>query len=328
MLNVGFVSAWHVHANGYANELISSGKVCIKAIWDEDEKRGAEWAEKRGAEFVPCYETFLNRKDFDAVICNAPTTMHPELLTKAAEAGKHIFTEKLLATNAAECEKLGEVIKKSGVIFTISLPLRSSPAMLYAKKLIDTGLLGKITGARMRRSHSGVSDDWLPEYWYDVSKTGGGAMMDLGAHPAYTLAFLFGEPVRVSGFMTNTYKTTSDENAVSLIEFKGGVVATCETAFVTYGVPDILEVYGTDGALFIRGDEIKISTRGMNGLGIRMASPDTLPPAKPSPLMQFVDACVNKTGTPEFLGPDDALVMTKIIEASYISDKSNKSVVF
>ena len=328
MLNVGFLSAWHVHASGYANELLESGRVSIKTMWSEDAEQGAKWASDRGIKYVADYDEFIGDGGIEAVICNAPTTMHPELLIKAANAGKHIFTEKLLATNAADCIKIRDAIEKNNVIFTVSLPLRSDPKILYAKKIVDSGALGKVTGARMRRSHSGVSDNWLPDYWYDVSKTGGGALMDLGAHPAYTLSFLFGEPVRVSGYMTNIYGTTSDENAISLIEFKNGVLATCETAFVTYGVPDILEVYGTDGSVFIRGDEIKISTRAMSDIGVRAAKPENLPKAMPSPLMQFVDACINKTGTPESFGPNDALVMTKIIEASYISDKENKSFIF
>ena len=328
MLNVGFVSAWHVHAGGYANELVSSGKVCIKAIWDEVPARGEKWAAERGMDFIADYDEFLKRDDIEAVISNAPTVMHPELLIKAAEAGKHVFTEKLLATNAADGARICEAIRKSGVICTVSMPLRSNPGVLYAKKLIDSGVLGKISGARMRRSHGGVSENWLPEYWYDVSKTGGGAMMDLGAHPVYVLSFLFGEPVRVSGIMSNIYKSSSDENSIALVEFKNGVIGTCETAFVTCGVPDILEVYGTDGALYIRGDDIKVTTRGMNELGVKLAAPGNLPREKDSPLMLFVDACINKTASPETFTADDALAMTKIIEASYISDKENRTVVF
>jgi predicted dehydrogenase len=193
--------------------------------------------------------------------------------------------------------------------------------MIYAKNLVDSGTLGRISGGRMRRSHGGVSDKWLPEYWYDVSQTGGGAMMDLGAHPVYMMTFLFGVPVRLTGLMSNLYGTASDENAVVLAEFPGGVIASCETAFVTYGVPDILEVYGSEGSLFIWGNEIKLVTRALAGAGVKIAEPGNLPPNKPSPLMQFINACADGTGTPEYLGLDDALIMTKIIEAAYAFDK-------
>ena len=328
MLNVGMLSAWHVHANGYANELEASGKVCIKAIWDDDAERGNKWAKERNIDFIPDYDEFLNRKDFTACICNAPTTMHPELIIKAADAGKHVFTEKLLATTVEDCKRIGDAVKRNGVIFTVSLPLRANPRIIYAKQMVDSGALGRVSGARMRRSHSGVSDNWLPEYWYDVSKTGGGSLMDLGAHPVYVLSFLFGEPVRVSGMTTNTYGTTSDENAIVLVEFNNGVLGTCETAFVTYGVPDILEVYGSEGSLFIWGDEVKVVTRDMNKIGVRSAKPENLPKEKPTPLMQFVDSCINGSGAPEYYGINDGLIMTKIIESAYISDKNNNMVIF
>lgn len=328
MLKVGFISSWHVHTADYARELRESNKGSIVAMWDEDAERGKAWAEEYGCEFVADYDAFLARTDFEAVICNSPTTMHPELLSKAAAAGKHIFTEKLLATNSKEGRALADAIEKSGVIFTVSLPLRSQPQMLYAKKLVQEGALGKISGARMRRSHSGVSDNWLPERWYDVSKSGGGAMMDLGAHPVYMLSFLFGSPKRVSGFTSNLYGTSSDENAIAMVEFDGGIIGTCETAFVTYGVPDILEVYGTDGSVFIHGDSTRLAARTKDGCVTREIPKSELPAASPSPLMQFVDACLNKGTTPQYFSAEDAMVMTQIIEACYASDKEQKTIVF
>lgn len=49
-------------------------------------------------------------------------------------------------------------------------------------------------GRSTRDAHSGVSGDWLPEYWFDKSKAAGGAMMDLGCHPMYLLAYFLGKP--------------------------------------------------------------------------------------------------------------------------------------
>ena len=328
MLKIGLISAWHVHAEGYANLLRENKDVEITAVWDEDSIRGEEWAKSLGATWISDYDKFLSEGDFTAVVCNSPTTMHPELLTKAAEAKKHIFTEKLLATNVAECEQLCKAILDNGVIFTVSLPVRMASYVLYVRKLIQEGTLGRVTGGRFRRSHSGVSDNWLPNYWYDVSKTGGGAMMDLGAHPVYILSFLLGEPKRISGLTSNVYGTTSDENAIGLIEFEDGVIATAETAFVTYGVPDILEIYGTEGSVFVRGGEVRVVTKAAAALGIDAYAPgmNVMPASKAEPLLQFVEACLNNSGTPEFLGTHDALVMTKIIEAIYRSDETGATV--
>jgi predicted dehydrogenase len=324
-MNIGIISGWHVHAQGYVRELINSKKVKITAMYDEDPERGKKWAAELGTAFEADYDAFLARPEIEAVICNAPTTSHPALIGKAIAAGKHVFTEKILAVTTAECEKLCKAIDDSGLTFTIALPLRGDPQMLYVKRLLEDGALGRVTGARFRRSHNGVSDKWLPDYWFDVGKTGGGAMMDLGAHPMYILPFLLGEPKRLSAFTSNPYGTSSDENAVAVVEFADGIIATGETAFVTYGVPDILEVYGTDGSVFMRGDEVLVANRASGG---KLVAQKSLPPAKPSPVMQFAEACIAGTGSPPCLGTKDALIMTKLIEAVYTSDKSGKAVVF
>lgn len=326
MLKVGIISAWHVHADEYASAVRDSGKAQITAVWDFDEAMGREFAVRYGAEFVADYDAFLARTDVEAVVCNSPTTMHPELLTKAAAAGKAIFTEKLLSTDSASTLALCEAIEKSGVTFTISLPLRTEPQFLLAKQLVEQGALGRVSGARMRRSHGGVSDNWLPERWFDVNMTGGGAMMDLGAHPIYVLSFLFGAPLRVSGMTSNLFGTSADENAIALAEFEGGVLGTCETAFTTYGVPDILEVYGTEGALYIRGRETRLVTKALEKEGVKTSDP-VLPAARLRPINQFIDACIDGTGTPEYLGPRDGVVMTRMIEACYNSDKENKTII-
>jgi hypothetical protein len=44
--------------------------------------------------------------------------------------------------------------------------------------------------------------------------------------------------------------------------------------------------------------------------------------------MQFVDACINRTGRPEYLGLDDAVLMTRMIEAVYRSDQSGQTIKF
>ncbi len=321
MLRIGIISFWHVHTPGYARDITSWEETQITAVWDEQPARGQEWADKLNAAFVADYDAFLAREDVDAVLCGAPTTMHAALLAKAAAAGKHIFTEKLLTPGVAEGEDLCRTIRESGVTFTVSLPCKGNPESLYIKGLIDSGALGKVTAARFRRSHGGVCDHWLPDYWFDTAMTGGGALMDLGAHPVYILAWLFGVPTRLTALMNNPMGTSSDENAIALAEFPEGVLGTMETGFLTNGVPDLLEVYGTGGAVFMRGGELK-QNLACEGEGLRLVTREEMPEAKPSPLRQFVDACLTRSPAPEGLGLEDALLMTKIVEASYRADAS------
>ena len=321
MLNIGLISKWHVHAGGYARQLKEDERTQITSVWDEDPERGAEWAQELGAAFIADYDEFL-ASDIQAVVCDSPTTMHAELLTKAAQAGKHVFTEKLLAPDTAGAQVIAEAVRKAGVTFTISLPQKGCPQVLYVKQLIAEGKLGQVTGARFRRSHNGVN--WLPKYWFDLEQSGGGALMDLGAHPVYVLGDLFGAPKRVTALMSELFCTGSDENTIALAEFEGGILGTMETAFVTQGVPDLLEVYGTGGAVYVRGGEVAQNI----GDGMETVPPEDLPEGKPGPLSQFIQACLDGVAEPEGLGLEDGILMTRITEAAYAADKSGKTVAF
>ncbi|MCL1951590.1 MAG: Gfo/Idh/MocA family oxidoreductase [Oscillospiraceae bacterium] len=319
MLNIGLISKWHVHAGGYAKQLKEDERVNVAAVWDENPERGAAWAQELGAAFYADYDAFLT-SGIQAVVCDSPTTRHAELLVKAAQAGKHIFTEKLLAPTMTEAEAIAAAVREAGVTFTISLPCKGDRAVLYIKQLIAEGKLGRVTAARFRRSHNGVN--WLPEYWFDLSQSGGGALMDLGAHPVYVLGDLFGAPKRVTALMTNLFGTSSDENTIALAEFDGGILGTMETAFVTGGVPDLLEVYGTDGAVYMRGGEVAQNI----GSGMETVPPEALPPGKPGPLSQFIRACLDGVAEPEGLGLEDGLLMTRITEAAYTADQTGRTV--
>lgn len=326
MLKVAMLSKWHVHAGGYANEIQKSGKAEITAVWDDDKTRGAEWAKALGAEFVPCLDTLLKRGDIEAVVCDAPTTAHKDVMVKAADAGKHIFTEKALAPTLAECNEIKEAVLKAGVTFVISYPQRGRGNVQFAKRLIDSGELGKISLVRFRNGHSGVSGNWLPEYWYDKSAAAGGAMMDLGCHPMYTISYLCGKPKRITGLFNAPLGSKIDENAMAAVEFENGIIGIAETSFISYSSPEILEVYGTDGTFIDCGGSVKFTSKKLSQYVNGFITP-TLPNNKPHPILQFIDACINGTGSPEGLGIDDALALTELLENSYIADETNKYVI-
>ena len=120
MVKVAMLSKWHVHAEGYAQAILATGKVQITAVWDDDKERGKPWADALGAKYYDDLDALLCSPDVEAVICDAPTTMHKEVLIKAANAGKSVFTEKALAPTVAEAEEIADVIEKTGITFTIS----------------------------------------------------------------------------------------------------------------------------------------------------------------------------------------------------------------
>jgi predicted dehydrogenase len=316
------LSMWHVHANGYAQFVNEQSDTKVAAIWDNDAARGKAAAEKFAAVYEPDLDKFLTL--VDAVIVDAPTTEHKPLVIKAARAKKHIFTEKALAPTVAECEEIAGIIRENGVQFGISFPGLISGEIRYAKAAIDEGKLGKVTYLRIREAHGGSSQGWLPDYWYDATKTGGGAMMDLGCHPNYQASYLLGKPARIASiFNTVCCPKTMEDNAVSVVEFENQAIAVLETGFVSPYSPSSIEILGTEGSILIeKGEKLRIYSKpsGVNGWVI----PDDIPAPLPVAMRQFFDGVLY--GKEIEFGLDKAIALTELLENEYKADAQQKVV--
>lgn len=319
MVNIALISAWHVHFAQYADALAARGDCKLTVLWDDDTARGAQMAAKYGCDFEADYDALLARPDVDALMVTSSTNLHTDLLTKAARAGKHIFTEKVLCFTKEEAGQVRDAVKKSGVKFCISFPWRCRSEYLYIKDLVTSGTLGTISYARVRNAHNGASAGWLPPHFYDPALCGGGAMMDLGAHPMYLLMDLFGLPESVTSVFTNLTGKPVEDNAVSLLRY-GGMVASSETGFVSQGDPFRMEVTGSKGT--VRWDEG--SGKVCVNLGEGFTEPERLPNSLKMPLDQWVDAI--ETGSAIEFTIDDAVGLTCMMESAYRSNRAGGEV--
>jgi len=312
MVRVALLSRWHPHATGYGKHFASMPNVEIVRVWDEIPERGEEWAKEMGVPFEADLDAVINAPDVDAIVCVAPTSMHKEIFLKAAAAGKHIFTEKVMTAKKSDALEIKKAIDESGVKFCISFPMLTNPAVRFAKKLIEDGTLGRLSYLRIRNAHSGISSGWLPEHFKDPVTCGGGAMMDLGAHPMYISSFLMGKPYKVNASFNKVYDTPVDDNCVSVIEFENKVLCVSETGFVTSESPFQLELSGSAGTFMMN----------QNGNFLAAGSGWTTPeiPGElglPSAEQQFIDAI--EKGTPIAFGTTEAVALTELMDLSYIS---------
>lgn len=319
MLKVALVSRWHVHANEYADAVKRYENAEIAAVWDENAERGKKWAQELGCRYFGDYGMMLRKADIDAVVIASPTSMHPSLIVKAAKAGKHIFTEKALTVKLNDSKRIAAAVKENNVKFVISFPHKCRPELIFAKNAVDSGRLGIITYARVRNVHNGSSAGWLPEYFYDESLCGGGAMIDLGAHPMYTLEMLLGKPLFVQSLFTDVTKRGVEDNAVSLIEFESGAIGVSETGFVSEYNPYTVEISGTKGYLAIHGSKVMLADKSTGG---RLCEVEKLPDGMPLPIVRWMDWCCGVKEAPEGMLIDDALMLTALTHASYKANKN------
>jgi predicted dehydrogenase len=262
MFRAALISGWHVHAHEYGVKIGEIDGAELACVWDDDAERGKSLAEKLNVPFEPSYEAILADSSIHGVMINTATNEHVKFITAAANAGKHIFTEKVLACTVAECREIKEAVDRangqSGVRFCISLPHRTMPRNLFVKKVIEDNELGTVTYLRVRNAHGGAVQDWLPSRFYDNAEAGGGAMMDLGAHPMYLIRWLMGRPQSVASVYTEHMKKGTDDNCVSVFAYENGAVAVSETGFVSPFSPFLMEVYGTEGSLIVNNNEVTL----------------------------------------------------------------------
>lgn len=251
------------------------------------------------------------------------TYQHKDVLIAAAKAGKHIFTEKVLAFTNEDAQAIREAVNAAGIKFTISYPHKSFSPLLAARELVDSGKLGNITYARVHNYHNGSTADWLPPHFYDAAQTGGGAMMDLGAHPMYTLSWFMGKPKSVISMFTQVTNRGVEDNAVSVLEFADGAIGVSETGFVTSGIGYVLELCGTSGSLLVHNNTLEYACGETEN---KVKVMESLPEAAPSPLNAWID-CVNAGTTPP-CGIDDAIELTRFMVGAYESYRTGAKYIF
>ncbi|GAA0394782.1 Gfo/Idh/MocA family oxidoreductase [Paenibacillus motobuensis] len=249
-IRIGKASYWHVHAWDYTRQAQEHPDTEITAVWDENEQRGREAAEQQGVPYYAKLDEMLANPEIDAVIVDAPTDRHEEIITAAANAGKHIFTEKVLAPTVQEAEQILKVIERNQVKLTVSLPRLNDGYTLAIQEILKQGLLGQITYVRVRLSHNGAIAGWLPEHFYNLQQCAGGALIDLGCHPMYlTRLFLDQEITGVSANFGYITGKEVEDNAVVSLYTASGAIGVVEAGFVNSHSPFSIEVHGTEGTL-------------------------------------------------------------------------------
>ena len=253
-MKVAVCGLWHVHAEEYFLHAMKLGEVV--GVYDDNERRRTEFCNKYQVKAIETFEELL-ASDAEGVIVATATSAHVDVMVALANAGKHIFTEKVLALTDEGAARIAEAVKANGVRFVISLPWKYNAPQIAIKKTVDSGELGKINYLRFRNCHSGSLDGWLPAHFYSAEECGGGAMIDLGAHGMYLTDWICGVPVTATSVFTKSEASPLnvdgvEDNAVTVMGFADGCIAINETGFVSRGYPASLEVGGEKG--YIRAD--------------------------------------------------------------------------
>ena len=200
---------------------------------------------------------------FDA----ASTGLRAGLIRQAIAAGKHIYTEKPVATNVADALDLYRRAEAAGVKHGVVQDKLWLPGLLKLRRLIDSGFFGRILSVRGEFGYWVFEGDWQPAQrpsWNYRKEDDGGIIVDMLCHWRYVLDNLFGSVKSVSCLGAthiprrwdengNAYAATADDAAYATFELDGGadspIVAQINSSWCTRVRRDDLVTFHVDGTL-------------------------------------------------------------------------------
>ena len=274
MLGSGFVA--ELYMQGLAN--VNGQQVVVN--YSRGERAEALAGRWRIPESTTDLDATIARDEIDLFIIALPNEEHLAVAQKLARAGRHQVCTKPLGRNADEAKQMLDMACASGAVHGYAETEVFAPAVVKARETIEQGGVGRVLWVRSRESHSGPHS---PHFW-DVSKTGGGALNDLGCHCIEAARYFFGKDDKVveamawGARMVHHDKTEGEDNALLVLKFAGGGIAHCELSWTTKGGLDLRnEIHGSEGSLFTdvtRGTPIRSFTSQPAGYVIEKADVD------------------------------------------------------
>ena len=252
-LKWGLIGCGWVARDYVAPALQNAPSAQLIALCDPDTSAMERIHAPDAARFCDAHEFW--KAPFEAVYIATPNHLHRPLTEAAARAGKHVLSEKPMATSEGDARAMVEACEQAGVVYATAFDQRFHDAHRKLRALISAGELGEVTAIRIHYA-CWTPPDWVPptqtghDNWrVDPLRAGGGAFIDLAPHGLDLSQFLLGEElVEVRCFFQKrVFGSSVDDGAALIGRFPSGTLLTHNVA---YNCPDNfprrrLEVIGT-----------------------------------------------------------------------------------
>jgi predicted dehydrogenase len=298
------------------------------AVVDIRKEAADELAASLGCQGFTDFETMMQAVHPDVIDVCTPTPYHKQYVIKAAEAGKHVVTEKPMGRSIEECEEMIAATERAGVKFMVAHVLRFFPEFATAKAQIDAGAVGKPAIVRTTRGGGfpmGTND------WYANVEMSGGLVLDLIIHDFDWLRWCFGDAERVFAKGLADRGLDHLDYALVTIRFKSGVIAHVEGTWANpSGFTVKFEIAGDKGLIDFYNKETAPINVAQKDAGDAKKAGVAIPesPTAQNPyfleLQHFID-CIEKGCAPSITA-DDGMRAVEISLAALESIKTGKPV--
>ena len=333
LIGCGKVSQRHI------NVINALENAQLVAVADINMKLAEQVAKENNIKAYNNYEDLIKNPEIDAVAICTPNSTHPKIGIAAARAGKHVLTEKPIATTLEEAEALIKTCKNNNKKLAVVKQVRLNPAVQELKKIIDEGRLGKILSANISVRWNRNEDYYKKSPWHGKKDTDGGTLITVAAHYIDILQWLLGSVKSVVAKTRPHILPGVEVEGLgsAIIEFKSGALATLEYTVCVYNknLEGTLLILGEKGTVKLGGDafdEIEIwDVEGCEkpDIGILKGKSDSVDGVSPYHKLvyeNFLDALDNKVSI--LTDGEEAKRSLEVIHAIYKSAETGKEVEF
>jgi predicted dehydrogenase len=357
IVKIGIIGCGGIANGKHMPSLKQIPNVRMVAFCDIKKERAEKAAKDFGTEDAKVYTDYkelLKDPEIEVVHVLTPNREHADISIDALYAGKHVMCEKPMAKTAADARRMLEAAEKTGKKLTIGYQHRHKPQSRDAKKRIDAGELGEIYYANCLAIRRRGTPNW--GVFLDEEAQGGGPIIDIATHSLDLTLYLMNnyEPEMVIGkthkklehpeagniWGDNGVSTTPlEEAACAMIRMKNGATIMLETSWALNTCEPVEEgscvLCGSKAGLQIKNNNLKINKVeydrqvitevNTSSGGVAFYSGAKVTPALVE-AQSWINAIVNDTD-PVVL-PQQALVVSEILEAIYTSSKTGQPVYF
>lgn len=231
------------------------------SVLARDEAKARAFASKHSAQAATpaCSDiaVFLGDPDLDAVIIATPDNLHAAQTIAAAEAGKHVFVEKPMASRLEDAREMVDACSAANVKLAVGYHLRFHAGHRQLSKLIAEGKLGSLQHVKLCWTWKAPENNWRAknDRWFSLSATGTHCL-DLAR---WLITPSCGPIVSVRS-LSDSANGAPDGTSVVIVKFESGATAEVVSS-VVFKAPRMLSIYGSEGSA------ICTDTLGARGAG-------------------------------------------------------------
>ena len=251
-INVGVIGVGRIGSMHTRNLKYQVSGVNVLGVADVFEKTAQKLAKELSIPIAEKdYRHLLENKDIDAVIICSSTDTHAQIISEAAQAGKHIFCEKPIALNLKKIDEAILAVEKGGVKLQIGFNRRFDPSFRKAKQLVAEGKIGIPHLVRISSR-----DPEPPPIEY--VKVCGGIFLDMMIHDFDMARYLLDQEVIELMAMGNCLvdpaigKAGDVDTAIVSLKYEGGALGAIDNSRqAVYGYDQRIEVFGSNGCVIV-----------------------------------------------------------------------------